>query len=88
MDEQTNPKTAIVGIILLLVGGAIGYYIGWNRAGGSEAASAKQNSEQAAQAAEKVAAEAANPFSDTEANPLKAVQTNPYSNVKTNPFAQ
>ncbi|MDP3764793.1 MAG: hypothetical protein Q8Q95_04215 [bacterium] len=88
MEEQTNSKMTIGGIVLLLVGVVIGYYVGWTRAGGSAAADTKNKAEAVAEAAEKVAAEAANPFSNTESNPLKGVQTNPLENVKINPFAQ
>lgn len=66
--------TLLVG---LLVGGAGGYYFGYDHGWeGAVAADAKVHEEEAI----------VNPYAEVETNPLKDVKTNPYENVKLNPF--
>ena len=63
----------VVALVGLIIGGAGGYYVGYDN--GLEGATAQQE-----------AAVEQNPFADVETNPLENVEANPLENVKTNPF--
>lgn len=77
--EQHNNNVIMLGAALfvgLLVGGAGGYYLGFDH-GWERAVAESEQTESTV---------TVNPYADVETNPLKDVQTNPYENVKLNPF--
>lgn len=87
-----NKNISLVGIVLLVVGLALGYWYGSQSAyqGGYDKAVADTEAAQqdAAQKAADEAAQAANPFKTT--NPLEGVQANPFEDAakNLNPFSQ
>lgn len=82
----------VVGVILLIVGLAAGYWYGsfqaYDRGYEKAVADAKATQEAVAQNAAADAAKAANPFQTT--NPLEGVEANPFEKAKSalNPFAR
>lgn len=85
-------NSIIVGVILLVVGVGLGYYLGsteaYNRGYQKAVADVKATQTEVAKKAGEEAAKAANPFQAT--NPLQNVSANPFKDAakKLNPFAQ
>lgn len=81
---EKNNALAGVAIVSLLVGGAVGYYMGM-QAGGQTAAVDSSAAEEEALAEE--IADAANPFKVETENPVDTGYVNPFKS-SANPFAQ
>lgn len=73
MGIGTREIVLVAALLGFSIGGAGGYYIGYDH--GWERASTEQK-----------ATVEENPFADIETNPLQNVETNPLKEVKTNPF--
>lgn len=85
-------NTPVVGVVLLIVGLALGYWYGTTRAATTAydkaVADIKAQQEEVAKKAGEEAAKTANPFKVE--NPLEGVEANPFSDAKKalNPFAE
>lgn len=81
-----NNKIWLLTVVIAIVVGFLGYWMGDQRGYNRSQASVKKAQELAGQKAGEDAAAAANPFKGT--NPLEGVETNPFEEAKKvlNPF--
>lgn len=87
MEHQTHEKViGGVGILLLVIGVAAGYWFGYPKGFNARVAQEKAEQKAREEALIAEAAKAVNPFENTATNPFEETPANPYQNIKINPF--
>ena len=76
---------AIMAMICLLIGSAIGIFVGLQKGWSLGQQKAAEDLKISRQEAEKKALEEVNPFNKT-ANPFEKSPVNPFENIETNPY--